>query len=58
LSNLQHFLPNIPREEAKEGLSPRFIAKIKRMKMGDSKKDCTVCYNGFKKGIFSNYVNQ
>lgn len=34
----------------KEGLPKEMIEKIKRMKMGKSGQDCSVCSEGFKKG--------
>ena len=37
-------------DEAKEGLPKEMIDKIKRMKMGKSGQDCSVCSEGFRKG--------
>jgi hypothetical protein len=37
-------------EESKTGLPKEILSKVKKMKMGESKRDCPVCYEGFKKG--------
>jgi hypothetical protein len=37
-------------DEVKEGLPKEMIDKIKRMKMGKSGQDCSVCSEGFRKG--------
>jgi len=37
-------------EESQQGLPKEMIDKIKRMKMGRSCQECTVCSEGFKKG--------
>ncbi len=43
---------DIQREEdnSKTGLSKEMIDRIQKMKMGQSKRDCPVCYESFKKG--------
>lgn len=50
-----------PIEESKQGLPIEMIEKVRRMKMGKSGQDCSVCYNGFKKGtkstIYSSEIN-
>jgi hypothetical protein len=52
MSQLQEQFQPIEEDEHKEGLPLELFDKIKKMKMGESKKDCSVCYNGFKKGRF------
>jgi len=37
-------------EEVKQGLPKEMIEKVKRMKMGKSAQDCSVCSEGFRKG--------
>jgi len=37
-------------EEAKQGLPKEMVERVRRMKMGRSGQDCSVCYNGFNKG--------
>jgi len=38
------------KKERKNGLGKNLIRKIKKMKIGHTKKDCTVCFEGFCKG--------
>jgi len=37
-------------DELKQGLPKEMIDKVKRMKMGKSGQDCSVCSEGFRKG--------
>jgi hypothetical protein len=37
-------------DEMKQGLPKEMIEKVKRMKMGKSGQDCSVCSDGFRKG--------
>jgi len=50
LSHLQEQFQPTDDDEHKEGLPKEFFDKIKKMKMGNSRRDCSVCYNSFKKG--------
>lgn len=47
---VRFLLPPMLDDEPAQGLPQEMIDKIRRMKMGKSGKDCTICYNGFKQG--------
>lgn len=38
-------------EDLREGLPPEILKRVKKMIMGKSGKECSVCYNGFNQGI-------
>jgi len=49
ISLIEQLQPNLE-DEIRQGLPKEMIDKIKRMKMGKSAQDCTVCSESFKKG--------
>ena len=46
-------LQTVVEEEVKCGLPEESIKKIKLMKMGNSNKTCSVCFNSFQRGIYT-----
>ena len=40
-------------EDLREGLPSEVLKKVKKMIMGKSGKECSVCYNGFNQGIIN-----
>ena len=42
----------VEEEEVKSGLPEEYIEKIKVMKMGNSNRTCSVCFNSFQRGKY------
>jgi len=49
-------LQNMVEEEEKVGLPEEYLTKIKVMKMGNSNRTCSVCYNCFERGEKIRYL--
>ena len=45
-------LQTVVEEEVKSGLPEEYIEKIKVMKMGNSNRTCSVCFNSFQRGRY------